>query len=63
MFQIQLKINKLATKHYVDVNTWSLAGNTIAATNKLGSTNDVDLNIIRNNSNRIVCKCYFKSSC
>ena len=44
-----------ATKNYVDSNTWSLAGNAIASTNKLGSTNDVDVNIVRNNVNKISC--------
>ena len=44
-----------ATKNYVDTNTWSLAGNTIASTNKLGSTNDVDVSIVRNNVNKISC--------
>ena len=44
-----------ATKNYVDSNTWSLAGNAIASTNKLGSTNDVDISIVRNNVNKISC--------
>ena len=44
-----------ATKNYVDSNTWSIAGNIITSTNKLGSTNNIDVSIVRNNVNKISC--------
>ena len=44
-----------ATKNYVDVNTWALNGNNIVSTNKIGSKNDMNVVIVRNNVNKISC--------
>ena len=36
-------------------NTWNVNGNIITSTNKLGSTNNIDVSIVRNNVNKINC--------
>ena len=43
----------VATKNYVDTNSWSINGNALAAEGKIGSTTDKNVAIIRNNETRI----------
>ena len=47
----------VATKHYIDARTteqgWYIDGNALIVPGKIGTTNDIDFNIVRNNVSRI----------
>ena len=45
----------LVTKNYVDNNNWKLSGNTLATSGKIGSTNNMNVTIIRNDKSIITC--------